>query len=46
MTKQGYKTILVKEEIYEKIKEIAEKENLSIAKATSKIVSEYLENKN
>ena len=42
MTREGYKTILVRKEIYDQIKKIAQKEGISITKATSKIVTEFL----
>ena len=42
MTKEGYKTVLVREEDYEKIREIARNEDISIVKAISKILREYM----
>jgi predicted DNA-binding ribbon-helix-helix protein len=46
LTKLGYKSVLLKEEAYEKIKEIAKKEDISICKAITKILSEYIEKQN
>jgi predicted DNA-binding ribbon-helix-helix protein len=43
LTKLGYRSVLLREEAYEKIKEIAKKEDISICKAITKILSEYIE---
>ncbi|MEM3592181.1 MAG: hypothetical protein QW702_08830 [Candidatus Bathyarchaeia archaeon] len=43
MTKAGYKSVLIKEETYQKLKELAEKEDTSICKMITKIMNEFLE---
>ncbi|MDW8034508.1 MAG: hypothetical protein RMI79_06235 [Nitrososphaerota archaeon] len=43
MTKTGYKSVLIKEEAYQKLKEIAKKEDISVCKTISKIINEYIE---
>lgn len=45
MTKTGYKTVLMKKEAYEKLKEIAEKENSSICNILTKIITEFMESR-
>ena len=44
MTKEGYRSVLVKEEAYEKIKQIAEKKDISICQAITLVISEFLKN--
>ena len=43
MTKKGYKTVLIPESSYNKLKKIAEKLNLSLCKTLNKIVEEYMD---
>jgi len=43
MTKEGYRSVLVKEEAYEKIKQIAEKKSISICQAITLVISEFFE---
>ena len=42
MTKEGFRSVLVSEETYEKLKQISKKKNLSMCKTVGKIVEEYI----
>ena len=43
MPKKGYKSITIKEELYDKVSEKAESENKSIAKKTTELLTQDLE---
>jgi len=45
MTKVGYRTVLIKEDAYQKIKEIAQTNNKSICDTLTEIILTYIEQK-